>query len=112
MHKFDSLLLGISCYALNSGQDQDPNILLPTWSVPMYRPDGSVAEIPITRCTNATFEATVKDLQEMIVMVESLKLEVTRLSRDLYVGPQEGAFDTGDSEETTLVSSSIRRRED
>jgi hypothetical protein len=59
----------------------------------------------------ATFEATVKDLQEMIVMVESLKLEVTRLSRDLYVGPQEGAFDTGDSEATTLVSSSIRRRE-
>ena len=47
----------------------------------------------------------------MLVMVESLKLEVTRLSRDLYVGPQEGAFDTGDSEATTLVSSSIRRRE-
>uniref|UniRef100_A0A2N9GXJ2 F-box associated beta-propeller type 1 domain-containing protein n=1 Tax=Fagus sylvatica TaxID=28930 RepID=A0A2N9GXJ2_FAGSY len=96
-----------SLVLLDQGQDQDPNILLPTWSVPMYRPDGSVAEIPITRCTNAT----VKDLQEMIVMVESLKLEVTRLSRDLYVGPQEGAFDTGDSEATTLVSSSIRRRE-
>uniref|UniRef100_A0A2N9IZI4 F-box associated beta-propeller type 1 domain-containing protein n=1 Tax=Fagus sylvatica TaxID=28930 RepID=A0A2N9IZI4_FAGSY len=97
------------------GQDQDPNILLPTWSVPMYRPDGSVAEIPIPRCTNMrrypTRHATVKDLQEMLVMVESLKLEVTRLSRDLYVGPQEGAFDTGDSEATTLVSSSIRRRE-
>uniref|UniRef100_A0A2N9G6V3 F-box associated beta-propeller type 3 domain-containing protein n=1 Tax=Fagus sylvatica TaxID=28930 RepID=A0A2N9G6V3_FAGSY len=96
-----------SLVLLDQGQDQDPNILLPTWSVPMYRPDGSVAEIPITRCTNAT----VKDLQEMIVMVESLKLEVTRPSRDLYVGPQEGAFDTGDSEATTLVSSSIRRRE-
>jgi hypothetical protein len=56
-------------------------------------------------------QATFEDLEEMIVMVESLKLEVTRLSRDLYVGPQEGAYDTGDSEATTLVSSSMRRRE-
>ena len=35
----------------------------------------------------------------------SLMLEVTRLSRDLYIGPQEGAYDTGDSEETASVSS-------
>ncbi len=34
------------------GQVQDPDILLPTWSVPMYRPDGSVAEIPIPRLIN------------------------------------------------------------
>uniref|UniRef100_A0A2N9J2R1 F-box associated beta-propeller type 1 domain-containing protein n=1 Tax=Fagus sylvatica TaxID=28930 RepID=A0A2N9J2R1_FAGSY len=65
-----------SLVLLDQGQDQDPNILLPTWSVPMYRPDGSVAEIPIPRCTNVmrypTRQATVKDLQEMIVMVESL----------------------------------------
>jgi hypothetical protein len=44
-------------------------------------------------------------------LVESLKLEMTRLSRELYMRPQKGAYGTRDSEETTSVSGSKRRRE-
>ncbi|GMY19358.1 hypothetical protein FCV25MIE_14597, partial [Fagus crenata] len=68
---------------LGQGQGQDPDILLPTWSVPMYRPDGSVAEIPIPRLINVmgypisldSSQATLEDLEELILMVEGLKLE-------------------------------------
>ena len=42
--------------------------------------------------TNTSFfiyllQATLEDLEELILMVEGLKLEVTRLSGDLYRGP-------------------------
>uniref|UniRef100_A0A2N9ECY2 F-box associated beta-propeller type 1 domain-containing protein n=1 Tax=Fagus sylvatica TaxID=28930 RepID=A0A2N9ECY2_FAGSY len=73
------------------GQVQDPDILLPTWSVPMYRPDGSVAEIPIPRLINVmgypisldSRQATLEDLEELILMVEGLKLEGHR--RELMI---------------------------
>uniref|UniRef100_A0A2N9EPY9 F-box associated beta-propeller type 3 domain-containing protein n=1 Tax=Fagus sylvatica TaxID=28930 RepID=A0A2N9EPY9_FAGSY len=97
---------------LDQAQGQDLHNLLPTWTVPMYRSDGSVVETTIPRCTDVGYPISQDSRQPTFEdLVESLKLEMTRLSRELYMRPQKGAYGTGDSEETTSVSGSKRRRE-